>query len=148
MANYPEPLSLNRVRVFPLAAKESLNWLEKVLVDPDAPAPPCPAQLLPSVEQCVARIRRARESGASVILMYGAHLVKNGAMAIVNSLIEQGWVTHVATNGAGTIHDWEFAFIGKTEESVRKNVAMGSFGTWDETGRYIQLALLAGALKG
>src|SRR5262249_867984 len=54
---------------------------------------------------------------------------------------------HLATNGAGTIHDWELAFQGRTEESVRKNVATGSFGTWDETGRNIHLALLAGALR-
>ena len=79
--------------------------------------------------------------------MYGAHLIKNGAMAIVNRLIERGWVTHLATNGAGTIHDWELAFLGRTEESVRKNVATGTFGTWDETGRCIHLALLAGALR-
>jgi hypothetical protein len=59
-----------------------------------------------------------------------------------------GWVTHLATNGAGIIHDWELAFFGRTEESVRKNVASGTFGTWEETGRNIQLALLAGALRG
>jgi len=80
--------------------------------------------------------------------MYGAHLIKNGAMPIVNSLLERGWVTHVATNGAGTIHEWELAFFGRTEESVKKNVATGTFGTWDETGRFIHLALLAGALSG
>jgi hypothetical protein len=79
--------------------------------------------------------------------MYGAHVIKNGALAIVNRLIEGGWVTHLATNGAGTIHDWELAFLGRTEESVRKNVATGTFGTWAETGRCIHLALLAGALR-
>jgi len=45
---------------------------------------------------------RARQRKASVILMYGAHLVKNGAMRIVNRLIEQGWITHLATNGAAS----------------------------------------------
>jgi hypothetical protein len=82
------------------------------------------------------------------MLIYGAHLIKNGALLIVNQLIEKGWVTHLATNGAGTIHDWELAFLGRTEESVRKNVATGTFGTWDETGRNIHLALLTGALRG
>src|SRR5262249_22541818 len=42
----------------------------------------------------------------------------------------------------------ELAFLGRTEESVRQNVATGTFGTWDETGRFIHLALLAGAFKG
>jgi hypothetical protein len=31
---------------------------------------------------------------------------------------------------------------------VKKNVATGTFGTWEETGRCLQLALLAGALQG
>jgi hypothetical protein len=66
----------------------------------------------------------------------------------VNALMERGWITHLATNGAGTIHDWELAFLGRTEENVRENVATGTFGTWDETGRNIHLALLAGALRG
>jgi hypothetical protein len=79
--------------------------------------------------------------------MYGAHLIKNGAMKIVNGLVEEGWVTHLATNGAGTIHDWELAFLGRTEENVRKNVEAGTFGTWDETGRFIHIALLVGALN-
>src|SRR5207237_7194782 len=83
----------------------------------------------------------------SVILMYGAHLVKNGAHRTVIELMERGWITHLATNGAGSIHDWELAFLGRTEESVRENVATGTFGTWDETGRYTHLALLAGALR-
>ena len=45
------------------------------------------------------------------------------------------------------IHDWELAFLGRTEESVRENVATGTFGTWDETGRCLHLAILAGALR-
>jgi hypothetical protein len=60
--------------------------------------------------------------------------------------MEGGWVTHLATNGAGVIHDWEFAFAGVSTESVRDNVATGTFGTWEETGRNIHLAILAGAL--
>jgi hypothetical protein len=56
-------------------------------------------------------------------------------------------LTHLATNGAGIIHDWEFAFLGRSTESVRDNVATGTFGTWDETGRSIHLALLAGGLR-
>ncbi len=99
------------------------------------------------IDDCAGRIASARKRGASVMLIYGAHLVKNGLLQVVNGLIEHGWVTHLATNGAGTIHDWELAFFGRTEESVRENVATGTFGTWDETGRNIHLALLAGALR-
>jgi hypothetical protein len=148
MNEYPEPLDLQKVKVFPLAERRSLNTLERMLVDPDQPPRPCRRGALAAVRQCARQIAAARERHASVILMYGAHLIKNGGMSIVNRLLEHGWITHLATNGAGTIHDWELAFLGRTEENVRENVATGTFGTWDETGRYIHLALLAGALRG
>jgi len=67
---------------------------------------------------------------------------------IVERLMAGGWITHLATNGAGSIHDWEFAFQGWSTESVEQNVATGTFGTWDETGRNIHLALLCGGLRG
>ena len=147
MKNYPAPLDLTKVKVYPLAQRESLSSLERLLVDPKAPPGPLAPELHSQVQHCAARIAAAKDRGASVMLLYGAHLIKNGAMTLVNLLINQGWVTHLATNGAGTIHDWELSFLGRTEESVRNNVATGTFGTWDETGRNIHLALLAGALQ-
>jgi hypothetical protein len=62
--------------------------------------------------------------------------------------MEEGWVTHLSTNGAGIIHDWEFAFQGKSSEDVRENVELGQFGIWDHTGFYINLALIVGAYEG
>ena len=61
--------------------------------------------------------------------------------------MKRGWVTHLATNGAGVIHDWEFAYIGKSSEDVRANVEVGKFGTWQETGYYINLALAVGSYR-
>jgi hypothetical protein len=147
MSDYPEPIDLQKVKVYPLAQRRSLSSLEKILVDPKSSPRPCDADGLKTIQDCAQRITAARKRQASVLLMYGAHLIKNGAMTIVNALLERGWVTHLATNGAGTIHDWEFACLGRTEENVRENVATGTFGTWDETGRSIHLALLAGALR-
>jgi len=148
MKEFPAPLELTKVKVHPLAQRKSLSAIEGLLVDPDQSAPPCPPEVQPRIQDCVEKIAAARKRGASVMLIYGAHLVKNGLLLIANALIERGWITHLATNGAGTIHDWELSFQGRTEESVRANVATGSFGTWDETGRNIHLALLAGALRG
>jgi hypothetical protein len=82
------------------------------------------------------------------MLIYGAHLTKNGTAQIIIRLLQQKRITHLATNGAGAIHDWEFAFCGLSTESVKENVATGTFGSWEETGRNIHLALLAGALDG
>ncbi len=148
MKNPPPPLDLRQVKVLPLAQRRSLNSLERMLVDASQPPPPCPTATLAIVTDAVTRIAAARQRGASVMLLYGAHLVKNGLMGVVIRLLQRGWLTHLATNGAGTIHDWELSFLGRTEESVRQNVATGTFGTWDETGRNIHLALLAGALRG
>src|SRR5947209_16866107 len=146
MKQHPAPLDLKKVRVYPLRQRDSLSFIDRMLINPQSPPRPLGPQLQAEVGTCVEKMKAARQRGASVILMYGAHLIKNGAMSLVNALLDQGWVTHLATNGAGTIHDWELAFLGRTEESVRKNVATGSFGTWDETGRNLHLALLAGAL--
>lgn len=146
MKDYPEPLDLRKVKVYPLAQRRSLSTLEKILIQPDAPPQPGNDELQKAVGQCMKAVKEARSRNACVLLMYGAHLIKNGSMAIVNRLVECGWLTHLATNGAGTIHDWELSFFGRTEESVRENVATGSFGTWDETGRAIHLAVLAGGL--
>jgi hypothetical protein len=143
----PEPLDLKRLKVYPLHERESLSTIDQILVDPGQPPPDCPPGTLPIVEECARKILEARRAGAGVMLIYGAHLIKNGAMRIVNSLLDGQWLTHVATNGAGTIHDWELSYLGRTEESVRKNVAGGKFGTWDETGRCLCLAMLTGGLN-
>ncbi len=147
MRDYPQPLDLNRIRVHPLAERQSLSRIETLLINPSSPPKRHAPSNAAAINGCVANIRSARKLGASVILMYGAHLIKNGAHKIVNALITEGWVTHIATNGAATIHDWELSFLGRTEESVRKNVATGTFGTWDDTGRNIHLALLAGGVR-
>ena len=90
----------------------------------------------------------ARANGASVMMAYGAHLVKNGVGPLVNALVEHGFLTHLATQGAGVIHDWEFAFQGASGESVRENAPEGRFGSWEETGRWLNLAVLCGAAEG
>ncbi|HWD19840.1 MAG TPA: hypothetical protein VHB20_11240 [Verrucomicrobiae bacterium] len=138
--------NLTELKVLPLAQRKSEARLQDILVSPDAPPPPCPDALAAEIREAAKRIREARHNGASVMLIYGAHLIKNGAAQIMIRLLEQGWISHLATNGAGVIHDWEFSYAGVSTENVRENVAHGEFGSWDETGRNIHLALLAGAL--
>ena len=142
-----DPLDLKKVRVYPLAKRDSMSRIDDILVPPESLPPPLRPELGPLVQRCARDVAAARKRGAAVLLMYGAHLVKNGASLLVDRLMEGSFVTHLATNGAGSIHDWEFAFQAWSTESVEKNVATGTFGTWDETGRNIHLALLAGALR-
>jgi hypothetical protein len=82
----------------------------------------------------------ARERGASVILMMGAHLIRAGVARYLIRMMKEGWITHVAMNGAGPIHDFEMALIGATTESVAEYVQQGQFGLWTETGRLNQIA--------
>jgi hypothetical protein len=144
---WPTPLPIERVKVFPLATRRSLTTVEEILVQPESAPPALTDRGLELVQECARKIIAARESGASVMLIYGAHLLRNGAALIIDRMMANGWITHLATNGAGTIHDWEYAFLGRSTESVEENVQTGTFGTWDETGRNIHLALYAGALR-
>ncbi len=143
-----QPLDLGKLRVLPLAERRSLTRADEILIAPDAEPAAVPEPMAQSIRDCAARIRQARERDASVMLIYGAHLLRNGAALILDRMMERGWLTHLATNGAGTIHDWEYAWFGASTESVEMNVASGTFGTWDETSTNIHLALMTGALDG
>ena len=142
--------SLDRrlLRLKPLSERKN-----KVIFPRDAVSPgAAPRDLGPAAEEVLreaaGRIGRARARGRPVICAFGAHTIKNGLGPVLVELIAGGWITHLATNGAGIIHDWEIAFQGRTSEDVRENVARGEFGTWEETGRWINLALLVGAWRG
>jgi len=145
---YPEPLPLERLKVFPLSDRKSLTTIDQILVQPEAAPGGISEAQQSTIAECAAAVLRARQQGATVMLIYGAHLLRNGAALILERMMANGWITHLATNGAGTIHDWEYAYLGRSTESVEENVATGSFGTWDETGRNIHMALYAGSLRG
>ena len=140
-----DPLKL---RVLPLS--ERRNQLH--LADEVAKAAVTDSSLEPAVQQQIDKLAEkmlaARDRKSAIMFTYGAHLIKNGAGPLLNRLIEAGLATHLATQGAGIIHDWEFAFQGNSGESVRDNAPVGIFGAWDETGRYLNLAVLVGAAEG
>lgn len=143
-----EPLDLRKLKVLPLAQRRSLTRADEILVDPDAPPPRCAERVVPIIAECARKIREARQQHATVMLIYGAHLLRNGAAQILERMMANGWITHLATNGAGSIHDWEYSWLGASTESVEQNVATGTFGTWHETASNIHLALLSGAVDG
>jgi hypothetical protein len=148
MTQNSQPLDLARIRVWPLSERLSLSRIEDIMVDPQTPPPQGSETMNAVIRDCAQKIRDARAHKANVILIFGAHLLRNGATRIVDCLMTHGWLTHLATNGAGVIHDWEYAFLGRSTERVQENVAAGTFGTWDETGRCLHLALLAGGIRG
>ena len=143
-----KPLDLSQLKVFPLSERKSLTRADEIVINPDSEPKPCPERIETLIHDCAQRIRAARERGAAVMLIYGAHLLRNGAARILERMMDRKWLTHLATNGAGTIHDWEYAWFGASTESVEMNVNNGTFGTWHETASNIHLALMAGALDG
>lgn len=129
----------SRLRVLPLDSREHLVTIGDVL-DVGASDGPYQHDDLPALADAMVRARR---SGSAVILMMGAHVIKQGLSRYVIELIRRGWVSLVATNGACVIHDWEFARIGATSESVPKYIADGRFGLWSETGEINDVVNLA-----
>jgi hypothetical protein len=136
--NSPQPPRPLRIR--PLASRKNLvdkQEFAKVL-------PPAPEFLqwfraLPDIygskalKRVVDAIVTARQQGREVGLSLGAHVLKVGLSPLLIDLMRRGFVTHVATNGASAIHDWETAYQGATSEDVAVGLADGSFGFWAET---------------
>lgn len=101
----------------------------------------------PEFDELVARILTARQKGRPVILSMGAHVIKNGLSRYLIALMREGFVTHLSSNGAGSIHDFELCWLGGTSEDVPTAIEDGSFGMWEETGRWMNEAIQVGASR-
>jgi len=99
----------------------------------------------PEFARLIEQIVAARRAERPVIAFIGAHPIKLGLSRFLVDLIQRGAITHLATNGAGIIHDFELAFFGGTSESVARWIREGQFGLWRETGRLNDLISAAAA---
>ena len=96
-------------------------------------------------DQLIDRILTARKNGRPVIWSQGAHVIKNSLSRFLIALMRMGIITHLSGNGACSIHDFELAYLGGTSEDVPTAIEDGSFGMWEETGRWMNEALQTGA---
>jgi hypothetical protein len=87
-----------------------------------------------------------RQSG--VVWGIGAHVIKTGLGPVVIDLMERGFVSAIATNGAAVIHDFEVALVGSTSEDVDQTLGPGTFGMAEETGRLLNQAINDGVSNG
>ena len=127
-----EQFDRSKLKMLPIA--ERIHDLDiSVMLDPDRHKP---SFKHPSVDLLARRILTAREKGAPVMMMMGAHVIRAGTAPYLLRLMEKKLITHFALNGAGAIHDFEFAEIGATTESVAKYISVGQFGLWQEDGRF------------
>ena len=149
------PLDFSRVRTYPLKrrfSKVKQTHLGKTLqkgstlrsfIDglPDILA----AQ---SLREIAGRIARAYRGKKSIVLGMGAHGIKVGLSPLIIDFMEKGILSAVAMNGAGIIHDFELSFMAETSEDVEASLKDGSFGMAEETGAFLNEAIVMGYDRG
>ena len=146
-----EPIDLTNIKTYELASRPS-----KVSVD-DFARPVADGDSLrefleklpnilavESMRDLVSRIRRTRELGKPIIWGIGGHVIKTGLAPLVIDLMERGFVTAIAVNGAVLVHDTEIALVGSTSEDVDATLDSGEFGAAKETGEVLNSAACLG----
>ena len=150
-----EEFNLSGIRTYPLASRRSKANAE------DFATPYRPGgglgSLLDSFPRILAgadfkavvdAIRAARDGDRGIIWGFGAHVIKTGLGPILIDLMERGFVSALATNGAGIIHDFELALAGSTSEDVDEALGPGRFGMAQETGDLLNAAINDGVAQG
>ena len=146
---------LSGVRTYPLSSRASKARAED-FARPVSPQATFAEWLdsLPSilaaqdVRRVVDAIVRARERDAAVMWGIGAHVIKTGVSPLLIDLMRRGYVSALAMNGAGIIHDFEIALSGATSEDVDEALGPGRFGMADETGRLLNAIVRRAADEG
>ena len=150
-----EDFDLSAVRTYPLASRKSKAHAAD-FAKPFTPGAGMRAWIdgLPNIlgasdlKRVLEALRGARASGAGLLWGIGAHVVKVGLGPVLIDLMERGFVSAVATNGAGVIHDFEVALAGSTSEEVEEALGPGRFGMADETARLLNGAINDGVARG
>jgi Arginine dihydrolase ArgZ-like, C-terminal, Rossmann fold len=150
-----EDFDLSDVRTYPLKSRASKVRAEDFARP--APAPATIAQFVDSLPDVLAAadfkavvkaLRTARATDGGIVWGLGAHVIKTGLGPVVIDLMERGFVSAIATNGATIIHDFEIALVGATSEDVDEALGPGRFGMADETGRLLNGAIVDGVRDG
>jgi hypothetical protein len=150
-----QPITLGAVHTYPLASRKS-----KVSVRDFAKPPAANASLtkfldsLPNflaaedLRQLLAAIHSARKQRRAILWGIGGHVIKVGLGPVLIDLMKRGFISGIAMNGAGLIHDFEIALVGNTSEDVEAGIGEGQFGMAAETGQYInEFAKLAHRIR-
>ena len=98
-----------------------------------------------SFRAVVEAIAAARAKKRAIIWGLGGHVIKCGLTPVLIDLMKRGYATAFALNGSSSIHDFELAIAGHTSEDVEAVLPDGRFGAAEETGRFMNEAIIAGA---
>jgi hypothetical protein len=150
-----EDFDLSGIRTYPLGSRVSKARATD-FAKPCAPGATVAAFLdsLPNMlgaadfKAVVRAIGAARQNDRGILWGLGAHVIKTGLGPVIVDLMERGFVSAIATNGAAVIHDFEVALVGATSEDVDESLGPGRFGMADETGRLLNDAIASGTGSG
>ena len=101
-----------------------------------------------SFRAVVDRILEAKAKSKPVLWGYGGHVIKCGMAPILLDLARRGLGHGFSTNGSGSIHDFEIGIAGWTSEDVEAVLPDGTFGSAEETGRWMNEAISEGSEDG
>ena len=154
MAFSYEEFDLSGVKTYPLNSRKSKANAADFARVFDGSGISAFVDSLPSIlagadfKAVVAALRAAHAGQRGIIWGIGAHVIKTGVSPVLVDLMERGFVSALATNGAGVIHDFELALSGATSEDVDEALGPGRFGMAEETGRLLNAAIRDGVGRG
>ena len=99
-------------------------------------------------KEFISLLGRAKKKNKAIIFALGGHVIKVGLSPVLIDLMREGWITALAFNGAGIIHDFEIAFSGQTSEDVHLQLKDGRFGMAQETAEILNESINSGMERG
>ncbi len=148
------PIDLAQLSTYPLDSRHSkvtVKDFARPLSDIEAKAASALLNSLPdilavqSLRAVAQAMLQAQTNRKAIIWGAGGHVIKTGLAPVIIDLMRRGFVTAIALNGSGVIHDFEIALIGSTSEDVDEALGQGAFGMAEETGRMLNDAIRLGA---
>lgn len=137
-------IDFNKIKTYPISERQNKFSLNEMI--------PLDQQVTSEEQEKIQKIAdavlKAKKQSANNIFMLGGAVVKVGCSAVLIDLMEKGFISHLAVNGAVSIHDFEVAFIGETSEDVERGLEDGVFGMVEETGRFMNEAINQGLEEG
>lgn len=150
-----KPLSPGGLKTFPIHSRKSKVGIKDFAQT--LPADKVFSQFVRSLpdilagkdfKEFISLMRHAKKKNKNIIAALGAHVIKVGLNPVLIDLMKEGWITALALNGAGIIHDFEVAFFGQTSEDVELQIKNGKFGMAEETADMLNEAMNSGEKKG
>jgi hypothetical protein len=150
-----QPIDLSRIETYSLASRPSkvtVRDFAGALTDDEARNTTALLDSLPRIlaadtlRSITGAVIEAKSKNRAIIWGIGGHVIKTGLTPILIDLARRGFVTAIAMNGSGVIHDFEIAVAGWTSEDVDASLGSGAFGMAEETGRLINEAINRGVV--